>query len=92
MKLFELQAKLEKEKISEKFYSLNGDVSKIGSLVLIRNSRVWQIIGIDDRGNQELIQSFVLEEVACEYLFKKLVAFRDIMEASSQLKNGFKNK
>jgi hypothetical protein len=70
--------------INENFYSLNGDVSKPGSLVLENDGNRWIILGISDKGKQDLIKSFSNESEACIYLFNKLSDFNKVVQNSKK--------
>ncbi|WP_318309272.1 hypothetical protein [Flagellimonas crocea] len=86
MNKFELKEILEKEGIESKLYSLDGDISKPGSLVLQELSNRWEIIGISDRGAQELLRVFENEADACQYLYKRLQKFKQTMDKANQIK------
>lgn len=91
MKTEELRLIISKMNIEPELYSLEGDVSKVGSLVLYQKNNLWEIIGVDDKGNQSVLKTFNNEEEACEYLFNKLIEFKNIISGKYNLKN-FKKK
>lgn len=71
MKIDELKCKLINLEVNPSWYSLNGEL-EVDRLVLFRIYSVWQVLYVDDRGNQEEIAVFGTEEEAGQFLYDTL--------------------
>lgn len=74
----ELKKKLDDLNIDSKIYSLDGSINIIG-IVLFKNYDVWEIINIDDRGNQKIIKKFNNENDACIYIYNEFFKFNKVI-------------
>ena len=66
--------------IRDNQYSLEGDISNVASIVLYNNHDCWEIINIDDKGNQIKGKSFKKIEDAHKFIYQY---FRNIVELYS---------
>lgn len=63
--------------IRDNQYSLEGNISNVASMVLYNNHDCWEIINIDDKGNQIKGKSFKRIEEAYDYIYQY---FRNVVE------------
>lgn len=73
MNVKELIIKLDEEKIPQRWYSINGNLSS-DIYVLRQVYNYWEFFYVDERGDQNNdYRRFENEEDACNYLFEQLL-------------------
>ncbi|MFO7669885.1 MAG: hypothetical protein R6W31_09525 [Bacteroidales bacterium] len=69
----DLKMHLDKLKVNQGYYSLDGDILP-DRLVLYQNYNMWEVFYFDERGNRKDERVFMTESDACNYIlehFKK---------------------
>lgn len=71
MNINELLNELNKLKVSEKDYSLTGEL-KSDAFILNQDYGKWIYFYFDEKGNKEDYHEFETEDMACKYLLEKI--------------------
>ncbi|GHT56785.1 hypothetical protein FACS189446_8890 [Bacteroidia bacterium] len=82
MKRKELAIKLKKIGISDEIYNLYG-AERSGTILshnILSTNKKWKVYNIDERGNKLDINYFDTEDDACNYLYRRMVEFKWIMD------------
>ncbi|WP_373810615.1 hypothetical protein [Porphyromonas macacae] len=72
----ELKKELNRLKVKQSEYSLDGSMANWDTIVLVQEYKRWRVIYVDERGHQEELKSFKKEDEACMYIyneFKRLI-------------------
>jgi hypothetical protein len=82
MTINKLKEKLYDLEISEKEYSLNGELI-FDAINLCKNYSTWEVFYFDEKGNRENEKNFDNEDDACKYVLK---LFKDAKEIEQKFK------